>query len=429
MKPYNLLITSIMLLFSMCLFAQNGKFGPPEPPTGKRWVMNPDFSDEFNGTELDATKWYDYHPNWKGREPGIFLPSQVSVKDGYLQIKGEKLKKDTIVKAYGRELTFNIAGGAVVSKKSTFLGYYECRVKAAATTMSTTFWFSTNGAAEGPNGCDKYGQEWDIQECIGRTGDFAGNFFASGMNSNGHFWYNDCDKKRHDLKAASVEFKNEELASKDFNVYGGWWRNENNASYYYNNRKPKHIKFYDKIVDKPFSEPMFMRLVSETYPFPWIELPTDEELADPTKNTVYYDWVRGYKLVDVLDDSINQDYEKGLKLYNESVLFSEAEIELEVSKNNKILIPLSFKANQKRTIYIKVSETTDRTKVKWDKKVAEQTINISPGYGNMKVAFKLDKELSKSSTYKVEAIIRDVNGTNKTREALDVSSMFFTLKK
>ena len=54
--------------------------------------MNPDFSDEFNGTALDATKWLDHHPTWKGRVPGLFMPSQVSVKDGYLQIKGEKMK-------------------------------------------------------------------------------------------------------------------------------------------------------------------------------------------------------------------------------------------------------------------------------------------------------------------------------------------------
>ena len=75
-----------------------------------------------------------------------------------MQITGKKLKKDTIVKAYGRELTFNIAGGAVISKSNdAFFGYYECKFKAAKTTMSTTFWLSTNQRAEGPNGCDNYG--------------------------------------------------------------------------------------------------------------------------------------------------------------------------------------------------------------------------------------------------------------------------------
>ncbi|NIJ44894.1 hypothetical protein FHR24_001333 [Wenyingzhuangia heitensis] len=417
-------LVCVLMVLGFCLptIAQSG---PPQPPMGKRWVMNPDFSDEFNGTSLDAQKWFDHHPNWKGREPGIFLPSQVSVKDGYMQIKGEKLEKDTIVKAYGRNLKFNIAGGAVVSKKSTFLGYYECRVKAAATTMSTTFWFSTNGTAKGPNDCDKYGQEWDIQECIGRTGDFSGNHFANGMNSNGHFWYTDCDKKKHDLRAPAVKFHNSELPSKDFHVYGGWWRDENSASFYYDEREPKHMKFYDKVVGKPFSEPMYMRLVSETYPFPWIELPTDEELADDTKNTVYYDWVRGYKLVDVLDSSLNQNYEMGVKLYHETVIFPETE--MEISEKQKIKIPFSFKANQKRTIYLKISQTTDKLKEKWDKKIAEKQFDVSPGYGNMEIEFKLDKELSRNEQYKVEAFIRDINKTNKPKDAIEASTLFLKI--
>ncbi|WKX76605.1 hypothetical protein [Zobellia laminariae] len=43
---------------------QESRQGPPKPPMGKRWVLNPDFSDEFNGTELDTTKWYDHHPTY-----------------------------------------------------------------------------------------------------------------------------------------------------------------------------------------------------------------------------------------------------------------------------------------------------------------------------------------------------------------------------
>ncbi|SFF68128.1 Glycosyl hydrolases family 16 [Salegentibacter agarivorans] len=394
--------------------------GPPEPPIGKRWVINPDFSDEFNGETLDSEKWHDYHPTWKGREPGLFMPSQVSVSDGYLQIKGGKMEKDTIINGK----TFNIKGGAVVSKKTALFGYFECRVKAAATTMSTTFWFS-GGGGKGPKGCDNYHQEWDIQECIGRSGDFAGNFFSNGMNSNGHFWYTDCDKERHDIRAPAVKFVNTELASKDFHVYGGWWRDAKTASLYYDDRAPKHMKFYDGILEKPFNKPMYMRLVSETYPYPWIELPTDEELADDTKNTVYYDWVRSYDLVDVEDKSIDQSYETGLNLYNESVIFSDLEIELETS--DVLKIPLRYKANQHRKIHIKISETTDRLKEKWDKKVIEKIIDVYPGYGNIGVIFNLEQKLSKSASYIVEALIKDVNDDNQTRKALDTSTMFFTI--
>ena len=70
---------ALLLILSMGMAL---KADPPKPPLGKRWVINPHFSDEFNGTQLDNTKWYDHHPKWMGREPGLFLPSQVSVKNG-----------------------------------------------------------------------------------------------------------------------------------------------------------------------------------------------------------------------------------------------------------------------------------------------------------------------------------------------------------
>jgi len=410
-----------LLLVSVCMFNVNAQSGPPEPPIGKRWVINPDLSDEFNGQTLDVEKWYNYHPTWKGREPGLFMPSQVSVSNGYLQIKGEKMEKDTIVNGK----VFNIKGGAVVSKKTALFGYFECRVKAAATTMSTTFWFS-GGGGKGPNGCDSYHQEWDIQECIGRSGDFAGNFFSNGMNSNGHFWYTDCDKQRHDIRAPSVKFVNKELASNDFHVYGGWWRDAKTASLYYDHRAPKHMKFYDAILDKPFNKPMYMRLVSETYPFPWIELPTDEELADDTKNTVYYDWVRSYNLVDVVANDIDQFYEMGLNLYQESIVFPELEFELEAT--DVLKIPLSYKANQHRKVYIKVSEITDRLEKKWNKKLIDKSIDVYPGYGSLEVLFNLDKKLSKSVTYIVEGLIREINGENEPKGALDKNTLFISIK-
>lgn len=177
----------IILLFT--IFAYNIFAIPPLPPLGKRWVLNTEFSDEFNGTSLDDSKWYNYHPTWKGRSPGLFMASQVKVGDGFLTIKGEKMTKDTVVNGE----TYNIKCGAVISKKQTaFFGYYECRLKASKTSLSTTFWFSNRNKFNGPKGCgDKYSQEWDIQECIGRAGNFQGSWFSSGMHSNAHYWYTD----------------------------------------------------------------------------------------------------------------------------------------------------------------------------------------------------------------------------------------------
>ena len=59
----------------------------PDPPEGFEWKLDVRFSDDFNGTELDKTKWRDYHPYWKGRPPAKFMPEAISVKDGSMQIK------------------------------------------------------------------------------------------------------------------------------------------------------------------------------------------------------------------------------------------------------------------------------------------------------------------------------------------------------
>ncbi|WP_419193793.1 beta-porphyranase D [Novipirellula herctigrandis] len=400
-------------------------------------MLNPDFSDEFNGTQLDSTKWLDHHPTWKGRVPGLFLPSQVSVKDGCLQIEGKKLEKDIVIdKGNGKKDVFTIAGGAVVSKQAAYRGYYECRLKAAKTTMSTTFWFS-GGGGEGPHGCDSYGLEWDIQECIGRNGDFDGSYFANGMHSNSHYWYTDCDGEKFDHRAEQVKFEDPELASEDFHVYGGWWRDETKASYYYDNGEPKHQIFYNEISEKPFDRPLYMRLVSETYPFPWIELPSDEELADPTKNIAYYDWVRGYKLVDVEDPNhIDMDTKRGtqeggvrgtvsedkapvkprsvVKVFDEKITFNTDDCELSASGTLKIAF--TYKANEEREDVLELHDSNGGI-------VADATIAAYAGYANRVFDFAIGKDVASKSGLKLTGSIRPINSDRSdhlSTDSLDV---------
>ena len=404
------------LLLILSLFIGIQVFAnPPKPPLGMRWVLNPDFSDEFDGNSLDTSKWLDHHPTWMGREPGLFMPSQVSVKNGYLQIRGEKMDKDTLIKAYNREMTFNIKGGAVVSKKSVFLGYYECRVKAAATTMSTTFWFSGKGGV-GPKGCDQYSQEWDIQECIGREGDFNGKYFAKGMHSNAHYWYNDCNGERHDYRAPQVRFEDEELASANFHVYGGWWRDESSASYYYDNREPKHQKFYSEIDPKPFKKPMYMRLVCETYPFPWIELPNDEELADTSKNTVYYDWVRGYRLVDA-SQYVGFSEKELVKIYDESVLFDEAVQEIDAKA--PLSVPIAYQCNEDRMITLTLFDSEG-------KKLHSEKMKAFSGYSYQMMPLNYTGRLDGKSIYKLTAQMTPMDESDS--EKLDTNTLYIHTK-
>ena len=50
------------------------------------YTLVPELSDEFGGTKLNLNKWRPHMKNWKGRG-AEFTPSNVSVKDGCLNLK------------------------------------------------------------------------------------------------------------------------------------------------------------------------------------------------------------------------------------------------------------------------------------------------------------------------------------------------------
>lgn len=421
MASRSLFLAVLILLFVM----KNASAEPPRPPLGKKWVLNEKFSDEFNGTELDKTKWYDYHPTWAGREPGIFLPSQITVKEGLMRIKGEKLPQDKVITSAdivtkeGTPRTYSVAGGAVISKtEDAYFGYYEARFKSAKTTMSTTFWLATrNWDFAGPKACkDRYGLELDIQESIGREGNFDGKIFAKGMHSNGHFWYAGCDGKMQDLRSPKVTFKSDELASDGFNTYGGWWHDESSASFYYNNGQPRFMTFYSEIKDKPFDQPMGVNLVSETYPFPWVELPNDEELADPDKNVAYYDWVRAYTLVDAEQSLPKKGSSKN---QSQPVIYAEeADIETETARlvdDHTIVVLFSYKANQNRIITLSIKNSSGLV-------IGRKTMLVEAGYAFMPIQIKTNQSLDLSELYFISSSIESV--TKDTENAILFAKTF-----
>ena len=55
---------------------------PSSPQYAVNWKSNDTFSDEFNGTALDTTKWQTKEQNWLGRSPSQFDPHNVSVSGG-----------------------------------------------------------------------------------------------------------------------------------------------------------------------------------------------------------------------------------------------------------------------------------------------------------------------------------------------------------
>ena len=266
---------------------------PPPAPEGHRWVVNEAFTDEFDGDQLDSAKWHDHNPRWKGRAPGLFMPSSVTVKDGSLQIRCTKLKP--------RQGEFNIACGAVQSKAKTALyGYYECRMKASSLSTSSTFWLA-GGVKKVVGGT--IGLELDILECMGGAKKYPA--FALNMNCNTHQHFkpskdgSDADKqayKSKDVKKGG-RIKLSSPVDKEFHTYGCWWVDANTMKFYADGKLGLTIEPPTDLLEHPFDQPMFMNLVCETYK--WVDPPKNKELRDDTLNTTYYDYVRAWNLVKI----------------------------------------------------------------------------------------------------------------------------------
>ncbi|MFI3288680.1 MAG: beta-porphyranase B [Rikenellaceae bacterium] len=283
----------------------------PAAPEGYKWVVNEDFTDEFNGTELNTDLWHAKSPYWtNGRPPATFKAESVSVKDGYLNITNYTL--DSPEGNDGKPGDkYLYAGGAVASKsQDAFYGYYETRMKASMTSMSSTFWLNNYGkiiTETTPDGVEakiRVSQELDIIETMGvittlAKGDKSWNRnWNKQMNSNIHFWRRSSDIPTEDIVGKRVDIESEEIepSGEDFHTYGCWWIDANTVKFYYDGKYMFTIKPSTKYTDEPMTTPMFMHLVTETYD--WESGTTPEMLADKDAATTLYDWVRSYKLVE-----------------------------------------------------------------------------------------------------------------------------------
>ncbi|MEL6589003.1 MAG: RICIN domain-containing protein [Bacteroidota bacterium] len=249
------------------------------------WQMLDDLSDEFGGDSLDLGKWKNTDPNrWIGRSPGIFKENTVSLADGKMRITNYLLA--TSEWHNGKEFTH--AGGHVVSKTAAQPGYYfEARIKANKTFMSSTFWL-INYRNEG-SGCDQRTTELDIQECVGQlttTANWAKDFDQS-MHSNTHSRNISCDEPK------GSEGGNVLTGGKvwdDYHVYGAWWKSPTEVQFFLDG---EHVYTVTPVAD--FDLPMYIKLVTETYD--WNPVPSDGGMTGSMEErTTYYDWVRTWKL-------------------------------------------------------------------------------------------------------------------------------------
>ena len=276
----------------------------PAPPDGFKWAVNPDFTDEFNGKTLNPNKWYDKSPHWEnGRPPATFKADTVSVDQGMLRIRNRRLNPTEGNDGKPGD-KYSHAGGAVASKSDqAHYGYYETRMKASLSPLSSTFWLKNR--PEEIRYVDESGklireyhrQELDIIETVGTPTKLKK--WNEQFNANTHYQVH--VKGGESPPNASVgsphgEAKKIAPSAEGYHTYGLWWVDAKTLHFYYDGKFLFTINPSTQYNTQPFARRMYMHLVTETYDWE-PALPTDEDLADPNKSTTYYDWVRSYVLV------------------------------------------------------------------------------------------------------------------------------------
>lgn len=177
-----------------------------------RWRLDRQISDEF-GAALDSARWHlspTAPGDWAGRQPALYLPSNVSVNDGTLQIAFRKGDVPEM-KNYPGQGYGGYTSGSVRTVQRTGYGYYEVCAEPMNSAGSSAFWFTDTGVKDNAT-------EIDVFEIGGKT-----RYFNRKYNMNAHVWETP-QEKRH-WAVGGVWDSPWNLAD-DFHVYGFDWNKD-----------------------------------------------------------------------------------------------------------------------------------------------------------------------------------------------------------
>jgi beta-glucanase (GH16 family) len=118
---FSLRVFLLFILATACRLHGQETSPPPVGQAGDRWILQSDFSDEFNDAQLDLQKWDSTCKSWGG---WTWDPQNAWIRDGVLNLR---------MQAEARNGGTAYASGIVKTKAKPILyGYFEARIKAAA---------------------------------------------------------------------------------------------------------------------------------------------------------------------------------------------------------------------------------------------------------------------------------------------------------
>ncbi len=149
----------------------NSTFAPYQVALPQSYTLNQQFSDEFDVTELDLTRWYDFTPAWLGREPGFFDRNNVRIVDKTLHLSARALsEKDLTLEQKARGYD-RFSTAFVRSCERLRYGFFECRFKSMNARVCNAFWL--NDPLDPPEKWQpgNFCEEIDIFEVFGNNPD------------------------------------------------------------------------------------------------------------------------------------------------------------------------------------------------------------------------------------------------------------------
>lgn len=147
---------STATFFALLSFAKHTQAQLPlyDPANADGWHFNSLLSDEFDGTQLDASKWHIqgtndfYYSNFIGRAPSQFSTNNVRVEGGKLKLetRWDPDFEFSPNPGQGGLAYENFTTAAVIGKRQVSHGYLEIRARAADVSVASAFWLLGNEA-------------------------------------------------------------------------------------------------------------------------------------------------------------------------------------------------------------------------------------------------------------------------------------------
>ncbi|MEO1450765.1 MAG: family 16 glycosylhydrolase, partial [Bacteroidota bacterium] len=391
-KPIRLLILCMSVLVSTGALAQSQPtFSPGQDPkpAGKKWEKIDNMSDEFNGSSLNTSKWDNQDPQWKGRAPALFSVNAVSVGGGDLKIEADD---NLTQQEKNQNPGFTHQGGLVRSINKATYGYYETRMKANKTCLSSTFWLFNKRNEF--TGCDERTTELDVTENVGINAyrdDPSKNWInqiITTINSNTHS-RGVVGNPGCGIPVGQNGDKSPigEEAWRDYHVYGVWWKNATELIFFLDGNEVHRIT-----PPADFDLGMYLRMVVESYDWNKPRAGWDGMNESLANRTTYYDWTRSWRLVD------DPNGGGGTADVNCNSLPNS------VATGTTITASVDYTADQQRDVVIELWNTTTNS---W---LAEGRTTVNAGSGTASVNISVSPAPATGSNYQFKASIRPVGG-------------------